>query len=133
MFVFSRRAFAFAGIAVLLAACNAAQSSIPSGTPTQPRLRAAGSKITASPAKLNFTTKPALKIAVSEKGYTGAFTLTVSPAGLVKIKPAKAKGPAVTLTVTAVDAGKGTLSISDASGNSVAVAVTITKGVIVIQ
>jgi len=129
------RSFVTVTAIVALAACSNGQSMpLASGTGSQPSVVAeAIGKLTVNPTKLNFTTTPTLKLTVSEKGYTGKFTLKLSPAGIVKIKPATGKGPSLKVTLTAVAAGKATLTAKDAAGHTKAVPITVTQGVVIIQ
>jgi hypothetical protein len=118
-----------------LAACGG-QNAVPGGTtvpPPIPARRHAASKPSVSPKALDFKTTPTLKLKVSEAKYTGPFALSVSPAGMVKLKPTKAKGPSATISVTALNAGTGTLTIKDNHGGTAVVKVTVTQGVIIIQ
>jgi hypothetical protein len=90
-------------------------------------------KPTVSPKKLDFTTTPTLKLTVTEKGYSGNFTFSSSPKGIVKVHPSKGKGPSVSVEVTAVSAGSATLIVSDDHKGSATVAVTVSQAVIIIQ
>jgi len=126
------------GVAVLaLTACSGARPGLePSGVAAVPNAALApfaAAKIGSTPSKLNFTTTPSMKLTVSEKKYTGKFTLSVSPSNLVKLSPSSAKGPSAKITVTASNAGTGSISISDQNGGKAIVPVTVTQGVIIIQ
>lgn len=128
------RSLCFFAVAVGLAACSVPGGSGAPSTGMAPAARAGASTLSVSPAKLNFTVTPKLVLTISEKGYTGKFTLTLAQAGLVKLSATSAKGPGpAKVSVTAKNAGTTTLVVADANGNSKKVAVTVTQGVIIIQ
>lgn len=134
MFALSRCFAAVTAIAALAACSNGQPMPAASEIGSQPSIvDQASGKLTVNPTKLNFTTTPTLKLTISEKGYTGKFVLTLSPAGIVTIKPASGKGPSLKAILTAVAAGKATLTAKDANGHSKAVPITVTQGVIIIQ
>jgi hypothetical protein len=133
MFLLIRRYLAIAGSVALLAGCGA-QSSLPASTPAQLfAIAPHTTKLVTKPAKLDFTTSPKLRLKVTEKGYTGPFKFALDPTGIVKIKPAKGKGPSLDVEVIAVSAGKAKLTVTDENGNDKIVPVTVTQGVIIIQ
>jgi hypothetical protein len=104
----------------------AANSSVfaPANAPIKPK---------ASPKKLNFTTKPVIKMTVTESKYKGKFKLKVSPSGIVKLSTKSGKGPKAKITITALHAGKASITITDANGGKTIVPVAVTQGVIIIQ
>jgi hypothetical protein len=125
-------------LALALGACASSDRAFAPSTMDAPAAAvhlapAATPKLGVSPAKLNFTTKPTIKMTISESKYTGKFKIAVSPAGIVKISTKSAKGPHAKVTVTAVAAGKATISVSDDQGGKKSVPVTVTQGVIIIQ
>jgi hypothetical protein len=81
---------------------------------------AAAGPITLSPAKLTLYgsgKSSATKVTVSEKKYTGKFTVSDNCTKVATIAPASAKGPSFVLTITALAKGKCTVTIKDARGH----------------
>ena len=122
---------------VALSACGneTARGGAFASTPSTPMvsLAKASGHVIASPATMNFTTVPGLKLQIKESGYSGTFKLAVSPGNLVKLSTKSPKGPSAKLTVTASNAGKGMITVSDSSGNKATVTVTVSQSVIIIQ
>ena len=134
MFAFRIARIAAAAAVVALAAC-AGQNSTPSvsGQFAAAQPLAATVKITASPAKLNFTTSPTIKLTISETNYKGTFKLAMNPTGIVKLSKSTVKGPKATIKVTALNAGKTTITVTDQNSVKKTIPVTVTQGVIIIQ
>jgi hypothetical protein len=136
---FSSRTLVVAGIAAFaLSACGGSPSAMMPASSNALQSAALMSQKPAPPLKvtpkaLNFTVKPTLVMTISEAQYKGKFKVTVSPAKIVKIKPAKLKGPSVKVNIAAVAAGKAAITVTDDHGGSKTVKVTVTQGVIIIQ
>lgn len=132
--------FAFA-LTALLAACGGGSS-----TPAAPVLSvsaspspspSSGAPVAISPATLSFASSSAQRLAVSESGYTGAFSEsdTCNPySGEIAAVVAGSNGAgSATYAVTPVAAGTCTITITDATGRAAGVDVTVSTAAITVQ
>lgn len=86
----------------------------------------------ASPTSLTFDTAATQKVAVSETGYAGAFTM-FGCAGVASASPSKPHGPKATVTVTPVDGGKCRFTIADSKGRATQVTISVSGGGVIIS
>jgi hypothetical protein len=116
------------------AACGASSSVVPpASAAVDLREAAASNPLKASVSSLSLTSSSAaVRFAVSEKGYTGAFAATGCPANIT-LSPKAGKGPSQRFKATLAKTGKCTLEIADARKHSVSIAVTATTTTGVIQ
>ena len=129
-------------VAVVVALITGCGQTIPGGQgsltnatpPLTARAMTSTGKLTVTPTKLKFTIKNPLTMTITEKGYTGQFTIASKSKKIVKLSKASAKGPGPDkIRVTALKAGTTVITVRDANGGSNNVPVSVTTGVIVIN
>jgi hypothetical protein len=115
----------------------AGSAATPSGSsiaPVAAKKPLAAGPLTVTPTSVNFTTVRKLTMKVSEKDYTGKFSITSQETSVTTVSPKSATGPGpVDITVTAGNAGSTKIIVTDNHGGSVTVPVSVTTGVVVVQ
>jgi hypothetical protein len=119
-----------------LSAC-AGNATTPSGSPAAPvadKKPLAAGPLTVTPAEISFTTVRKLTMKVSEKDYSGKFSIASQETSVATVSPKSGTGPGpIDITVTAGNAGSTKIIVKDDHGGSVTVPVSVTTGVIVVQ